>query len=277
MTPTEDGKLRDASGTWVPLRRYQRIGGGSLVADRLLLMLAEPARIAAFSSSAPTAHQSYRFAGKPSLPELTDIEGVLAQNLDLLIVNNLAQQPHIQRLREAGVQVFDLGSMHGIETLLPNIRAVGVLLGEPERALALERDFLLRRQQIAGHLPLERRQSAIYVGIHGDKMYGGTVGSSFHDILTTAGLRDAAADTFVGWPRYTNEQLLALDPQVIVTQQGMRQKLCNHPGLRRLRACAAPTAIVELDPALLLDPGLALVEAAAHVHAQVYEGSSRQP
>ncbi len=273
VAATEAGaekQLRDASGLEVPLQRFARIAGGSLVADRLLLMLCEPSRIVAFSSSAPTAYQAYRFSGKPSLPQLTNTEAILAQNLDLLIVNSLSQQPHLQKLREAGVVVFDLGSMHGIETLLPNIDAVGVLLGEVERAQALKRDFVLRMQQMSAHIQPQTRRTAIYVGVHGDKMYGGTVGSSFHDLLQIAGLRDAAAKAFVGWPRYTNEQILTLDPQVIVTQQGMRENLCNHPGLSKLSACAAPAAIVELEPALLLDPGLALVEAAALVQHRVY-------
>ena len=267
---TATGRLLDAGGVSVPLRNYRRIAGGSLVADRLLLMLSEPDRIVAFSESAPTAHQAYRFSGKPSLPSLNNIEAITAYNIDLLIVNNMGRQPHLQRLRDAGVAVFDLGAMHGVATLLPNIDSVGLLLGHADRAQALRQDFVHRSAVLAKAVAPEQRRSAIYVGIHGDKMYGGTKGSSFHDILSLAGLVDAAASAFTGWPGYTSEQILLLDPDVVVTQIGMRERLCGHPGMQRIQACGLKGRVVELDASFLLDPGLPLVEAAAQVQHAVY-------
>jgi iron complex transport system substrate-binding protein len=100
------------------------------------------------------------------------------------------------------------------------------------------------------------------VGIHGDKMYGGTTGSSLHDVIVSAGLHDGAEGKFRGWPAYTHEDLLALDPDVVLTQVGMAAKLCTHPGLDQLAACRKPNRFVELPASMLTDPGLAVIDAA---------------
>lgn len=189
---------------------------------------------------------------------------------DLIVANSLAQQDVVQRYREAGIEVFDLGPMHGLATLRPNIVSVATLLGRPERGRALARRFERRMENIARHIPEHERPSAIYLGIHGDKLYGGTRGSSYHDILTHAGLRDAAAERYEGWPRYTSEQLLALDPDIVVTQSDMGKVVCRHPGLDRLRVCSGSGRIVEIDGGLLGDPSLTILEATDAVFEAVH-------
>jgi hypothetical protein len=61
-----------------------------------------------------------------------------------------------------------------------------------------------------------------------------------------------------------------MDPDVIVTSVGMRQRLCARPGLAMLRACNGRGRFVELDDDLLSDPGPWMVDAARLVRAAVY-------
>lgn len=253
--------LRDASGTIVPLRLFTRIVSGNLVADRLLLELVEPTRIAAFSPFASSLVEPHRYAGHPQLGSLEDVEGLLTHKPDLFIVNGMANRGHVGRLRQAGVAVFDLGSMQGLPTLRDNILTLSRLLAEPTRGHALAATLDNRLSALRRSQPPTRRRG-IYVGIHGSKMYGGTSGTSYHDVLTYGGLDDAAADAFTGWPAYTHEDLLRLNPDVVVTQEGMRHQLCSHPGLHQLEACQKEGHFLELPSALLTDPGLSVVDAA---------------
>ena len=97
----------------------------------------------------------------------------------------------LRRMRDAGIAVFDLGPMEGLSTLSGNITTMSLLLGFPERGQALYQRVQERLASLARGG--QRSWRALYIGIHGDKMYGGTVGSSLHDVIVSAGLVDAAA------------------------------------------------------------------------------------
>lgn len=258
--------LRDASGHFVPLAPYRRIASTSGVTDSLLLALAEPDRIVAFTRySAEDSPFAYRFAGKPLLADLTNIEALLALKPDLVLVNSLGGRDRIERLREAGLLVFDLGEMRGMSTLLPNMLAIATLLGRPAAGQTLATRFSRRMRALAQAIPESQRPGAVYVSVHGDSIYGGSRGTSYHDVLIAAGLRDASASKYRDWPRYTPEALLALDPQIIVTHTGMARTLCAHPGLDALRACHAGGRVIEVNGTLLDDPGTTMLDAAESV------------
>lgn len=263
---SQPATIVDSSGRAIPIRNYRRIASASMVADPILLELCEPDRIVAFSAHAGRIHDAHRFAGKPQVDQDIRAESVVALRPDLLIVNNLARIETLQRLRESGITVFDLGDMNGVESLLEDIGTIGRLVGRSESAARLAARFVRRMKSIAPAIPNAERPGAMYVGIHGGLLTGGTRGTSFHDILVHAGFRDVAAEAYQGWPSLGAEQILAVDPEVIVTHEGSGAVLCRQEGLARLRACARPGGIVELPIDLVLDPGLAMAEAAERLH-----------
>lgn len=274
--PASDGVHRfgllDASGALVELRDFRRVASGSLVTDGILSALAEPDRVIAYSSHAhdPESPFRFRYAGKPALPFDLSVEKLLGLRLDLFVFNGVSQAAKLDQLRRSGITVFDLGEMRGLSTLLPNIRSVGELLGVPERAERFAVSFERRMRSVGAHVPQDKRKRAMYVGLHGDKLFGSGRGTSYDDVLTHAGLINAAAEHFEGWPRYTSEQMLTIDPDVIVTQTGMASQLCDTFGLERLKACAPEGQVVELPAALLVDPGIAMLEATEALHAAVF-------
>jgi iron complex transport system substrate-binding protein len=208
--------------------------------------------------------------GKPTIEDLAKIEDILSLKPDLVIVNNLGNEGRIERLREAGLTVFDLGEMRGLKTLLPNIVTIGTLLGRSEAGVQLARRFERRMHGIAKEIPEPKRPLAIYASIYGDSMYGASTGTSHHDVLIAAGLRDKAEAVYKDWPRYTPEMMLALDPDVIVTQDGMRQLMCGHTSLKQLRACGSGGKVVEVNGRLLDDPSLTMMDAAEAVYEAVH-------
>jgi iron complex transport system substrate-binding protein len=260
--------LRDAGGALLPLVPYRRIASASLIADHVLSELCEPTRIVAFSEgSAQNPLFGQRYAGKPPLGARASLESVLALQPDLLIVNNMVDPGYAARLREHGVRVFDLGHMHGLSTLLPNIVAIGYLIGASERAEHYARALSGRMQRLAAARPAGPRPRAMYVSAYADRLYGGALRTSYHDVLEAAGFLDVAAEAGLsGWPELSAEQLLALDPAVVVTRQGMSRILCRHAGLGGLAVCAGRGRVIELDGRLMDNPGPAMLEAAERLH-----------
>jgi iron complex transport system substrate-binding protein len=263
--------LRDASGTLVPLRHYARIASTSLVADHVLDALCEPERVVAVSALSKTStHFAHKHATQVALSSAAELETILSLHPDLLITNHFGDPRFAARLRAQGIAVFDLGEMHGLDTLLPNIRVLGALLGVNEQAGALARSFGRRMRAVASDLPPERRKRGLYLSSYGKQLYGGARGTSYHDVLVHAGLVDLAADRYEGWPALDPEQVLVLDPDVLVTKRGMGRELCASPGLSALRACSGRARVVELDAELIDDPGLPMLEVTEELHALVY-------
>jgi iron complex transport system substrate-binding protein len=262
--------LVDATGALIPLAPRHRIASGSLLADPLLLALAAPTDVVAFSARAPLARDGHRYAGKPSLDPTRRVEHLLELQPDLVLVNSLGEHALIEQLRSLGVLVFDLGPMWGVATFLRNVAQIGWLVGRPEAARELGERFSERLEAIARAVPESQRRAGLYLGVHGNDLFGGTRGSSFHDVLTYAGLVDVAARDYQGWPSYDPETLLTLDPELVVTQTGMRAALCGRAELGRLRACGARGDVIEIEGQLLNDAGLGMLDAAELVHQAAY-------
>ncbi len=262
--------LRDATDVLIRLEPYARIASGSLLTDPLLLLLCSPENIVSFSGRAPLTRDAHRYAGKPSTDATRNIEQLLKLKPDLVLVNSLGERAWVDRLRESGLVVFDLGPMWGVQTFLQSVSALGELTGRPEVARDLAAHFLTRLESVARHLPAADRRKALYINIYGSHMYGGTRGSSYHDVLSYAGLIDVAAKDFQGWPTYTPEVLLTLDPDVIVTHTGLRSSLCERGELGGLTACSPRGAVIEVDGNLVSDAGLGMLDAAELIHHAAY-------
>ncbi len=269
-----DGRraLVDGSGRAIPLADYQRIASGSTIADALLLEFASPERIAAFTQySQGNELYGHRFAGKPRIDALAEMEQLLELQPDLLIVSVLSSESRLQRLRDAGLNVFVLGEMRGVDSFLTSVRMVATLVGRPDLGEMYAFSFARRLDSIASDLPQAKRKTGAQLTYYGNKIYGSGSGTSYHDVLSAAGLRDVGAEHYDGWPALSIDQVLQLDPDVIVTRDHMGQTLCSNDTLAELRACAhGQRGIVELPDALINDPGPMMLLSAELVHRAVY-------
>jgi iron complex transport system substrate-binding protein len=259
----------DARGASLAPRAWQRIASLDLVGDELLAHLVESGRIAAVSTWAQ-GPEAWRHAGVPRLPGLGDLEAVIRARPDLVLASTWGSgdAAKVERLREAGIAVCDLGAAGGLVELAANLRRVGALTGAPERGERLAGQLERRMAALPARLPerLRGRRALVLTPVV-DQVYGGTAGSSFHDIVTAAGLVDAAAGRFAEpWPRIRAEDALAIDPDVVVTRLGATAMLGGIPGFDRLPAITAGR-VIELPEALYDSPGLSMLDAAEALQA----------
>jgi iron complex transport system substrate-binding protein len=268
---TADGfALPDSTGFPVPLRDYRRIVSTSVVTDRLLVALCEPDRILAFSADgARESPWSYQYAGKPTVEGLGALEPLIALKPDLVLMSRFGGPGRVAKLRGAGIAVFDLGELHGVASLGPIVGWMGELVGHPERGERFMHAFQRRLAAVSARLGDRPRRSALYVTAIGPTLIGGTTGTSYHDVLVAAGLVDAAAGRFKDWPQYSSEQIMSLNPDLLITKEGMGNGLCAYPGLEQLRACA-PGHVIELPAGLIEDPGITMLDAADRLSEQAY-------
>jgi len=262
--------IEDATGQRIAVRNYARIVSTSTIADQVLIEIIEPDRLLAVSGHTLRTQESRAYADKIGVEHARDIETIIELRPDIVFINNFIDRRQVERLKDAGLNVFDMGEMRGLETLLPNIRQLAAVLDVPERGQELAAELVRNLEAVSEDIADEDRRRGLYVGIHGDRLYGGTTGTSFHEVLVAGGLVDMAAEAgFHGWPAFTNEQLLSLDPPWIITNPGTERSLCRHPGLQALSACQAGQ-VRSIETHLLTDPGLGILQAAEAVHAAVY-------
>jgi ABC-type Fe3+-hydroxamate transport system substrate-binding protein len=265
--------VTDATGEVFAARTYQRIASASPVSDALLYELVSPDRIVAVSAFGATNDpRGFRYAGRPTIATLDDIEGILALEVEVLVVHDVAATGKAARLRAHGVRVFDLGRLEGLASFLDDVRTLGHLVGEEERAEQLADSFARRMAAVAPG-PSRARPRAMYLSALAGHLYGGTIGTSHNDVLEHAGLADAAAERFRGYPEYSPEDVLSIDPDWLVTRAGTGRTLCARAGLTRLRACRTGR-VIEVAGFVLDDPGLGMLEATEAVFDGVHSSES---
>lgn len=267
-----DGRLavHDAQGTAIPLAQYTRIVSLSLESDALLSELCERDRIIGVSNY----HRStvaLRLAGLPRFAGMDNLETVIALAPDLVLVSSTADQlDRLARLRQAGLIVCNLGPQRGVASLMPNARLIGALIGADDRADRFVTTFTHRLANVAASLPANLpRRRALYLGLFGHEIYGGTTGSSYHDVLTAAGLIDVAAKNYSGWPKLSVEEVITLNPEVIVLSPTSATALRALPGIQALRAVTDGHLLI-IGEGILEDPGPGLLDAAEAVFRAAY-------
>jgi len=269
----EDGSLAlvDVDGRVVPLKDYKRIASVSTVSDELLLALCEPERIVAMTEyGRKNLPDGFRYGARPSVQRELAVETLRTLHVDLLITHHLGAPAELEHVREAGIEVFNLGQMRGLSTLLPNIHTVATLLGDPARGERLARRLQRRLRSVAADIHPERRKTAVYVSAYAGQLLGGAAGTSYHDVLTAAGLNAVAATRYRDFMHYDPEQLISLDPDILVTTDTSEAQLCRIYGLGQLRACKTPGGVVAIDAAVIGNPGLGMLDAAEELQERVY-------
>lgn len=264
-------ELADARGVVVPTGHYQRIVSLNTVADHLLLDLVAPERLVGVTGYTIDGHvDAWRFGNRASVGRSEDLEKVLSLQPDLVVTSQFSDEAYMARLREQGIQVFDLGDMRGVESTVGDVLVLGVLLKQEARAHRLVEGFRRELSALESAKGRGEQPWGMYLSVLGDSVFGGTTGTSYADMLHYGGVRDLAAEHgFKEWPRYNPEQLLEMNPALILTQEGMGEIICTHSALGLLAACSTEGHVLEMTGKHHLDPGMGLVEAAAQVRALV--------
>jgi ABC-type hemin transport system substrate-binding protein len=271
--------VRDATGKLFPVRDYRRIVSCSSVADTVLPDLVPASRIVGVSRwYAETNPSAARVADKPRIAGVQELEKIIALKPDLVIASNYSGDAGmLERLREQQIPVFELGPMVGKASFEKNLRDLSTLVGQVELGERLAQQFHRRMQQVAAHVPLASRKRGIYLNLYDTQLHGGTLGSSYYDVLTAGGLIDVAATGKTpsgldssAWPRFRVDDILVMNPEVIVTVRGKGRLICAMPGLETLTPCSKPGQIVEVDEGQLNDPGLGMLGTAELICDQVY-------
>ncbi len=214
----------------------------------------------------------------------TNLEQIIALKPDLVIMAKMAQpKEQADALVEAGipVAVTDAADIAGTYKA---IELIGTLTGKQEQAAAVVADMQIRfdalREKVAG----AQAQQTVYFEVS-PLQYGlWTAGQNtfMQEIAQVLGLKNAFEDVS-GWAEVSQEQVLARDPDYIVTVamyfgEGPtpQEEIVARAGWDKLKA-VQNNHVILLDSDEISRPGPRLIDAAEHLYEMVYGEQQVQP
>lgn len=259
----------DAQQQKVPISAYQRIVSMSISGDEILQkILSNPTRVLAYTASTLKSHPDrHWFQGRPFVYDNTNLEVLLSWKPDLVLVAGHTDISITQRLQEAGTSVFNLGSCSGVDDYLTQVEMLGSLLQEETRAQHYAKTFLNRLKRIAPKSSAPDSRRVLYLELYGDKMFGGGKNTSYNDIITYAGFRDAAAEAQIeGYISYSVEKLLEINPDILLCAEGMKTLIQKIPGAQTSLKAVQQKQIYEFPSYVLSSASDLMLIATEEIH-----------
>jgi iron complex transport system substrate-binding protein len=249
--------VTDGGGRSVSLpSRPVRIVSQSLASDEMLFPMVAPERLVGLSSLArdPKYSNVVAEATRHPAPSIETAEDILRLKPDLIVVTTYSRAEVVQVLESTGAPVYRLANFDDLEGVMTNLRRIGAAVGEEAAAERMVADMQRRLAAVAARRA--GRQQLRVLSFSGGFTAGR--GTTFDDIVRHAnGINEAAARGIEKFPRLSEEQVLAWNPDVLVAgalpgeAASVRQRLLNGPGVGQSTA-ARRNQIVVIETRLLL-------------------------
>ncbi|MFQ5868181.1 MAG: ABC transporter substrate-binding protein [bacterium] len=206
-----------------------------------------------------------------------NIEAIALLEPNLVVTTLKADTPRlIQQLENFGIRVFVLDPKR-IEDIFENISSLAKLTSREERARELLGNLKQRLHEVKTKVDGISRPG-VFLEMGADPLISVGPGSFANDLIQIAGGRNVAGQSSSRYPRYTLEEILLADPEVIIicsmtpddpclAQKRWWQRWTNMSAVRNRRIY-----IVEAN--LITRPGprmiVGLMEIAKAIHPEIF-------
>lgn len=210
--------LRDANNASITVSAApQRIASQTLGTDEILLAICDPKRVVAFSNLAldPKYSNVVAEARATNSPAVGNAEDILRLKPDLIFVASYSRAEIVEQLQAAGAPAFHFANFDRIEDVRTNIRSVGYVIGEDERAAQLIQKMDEELARIRARTPPGERRPRVMS--YGGSGYTAGANTLFDDIIRHAGAINVSVENDIdGFRKISAEQVLAWQPDYIV-------------------------------------------------------------
>jgi iron complex transport system substrate-binding protein len=202
-----------------------------------------------------------------------DYEKVVALHPDLVIMSYAGNSLAVYRkLKELGLNVFVLGA-ESIDGVIGSVDTVGMLTGRSSQAGAASARL---RRTVDSIRALVATSAPVPTFVVIDKTPLMTVSRGFlAEMVAAAGGRNIAEGAAASYPHFNREELLRVDPEVILipaySREYVREVIAAYPEWSRLRA-AREEHIYGLPADVVLRPGPRLGESIVLLYQSLHGG-----
>ena len=205
----------------------------------------------------------------------TNVEQIIALEPQVVLMGDMAQSvEQVEALENAGIQVV-VSNAEDIAGTYEAIRMIGQLMGKEDEAEAIIADMQATFEDIAARC--ENTGKTVYFEVSPLAWGLWTAGTNtfMDELATICGLNNAFADV-EGWAAISEEQVLARDPDYIVTitmdygdGPSPVEEIKGRAGWEALKAIAGD-AVYNADSNAVSRPGPRLKDAAVELFHFVY-------
>jgi iron complex transport system substrate-binding protein len=228
--------VTDGAGRSIRLAaRPVRIVSQALSSDEMLFPMVAPERLvglSTFSRDPKYSNVLSEATGHPA-PSIESAEDIVRLRPDLIFVTTYSRAEMVQVLEASGAPVYRLANFDDLDGVVTNLRRLGAAVGEEAAAERIVGEMQRRLAAVATRRAGRPRLRVL-------SFSGGFTagrGTTFDDIVRRAGgINEAAARGIEKFPRLSEEQVLAWNPDVLVAgalpgeAEAVRRRLLNGPG-----------------------------------------------
>lgn len=256
-----DGAGREVRLAGPPRRIVSQTLGG----DEILFALVPPERLVGLSSLSrdPNYSNVVERARQHAAPSVETAEDILRLKPDLVFVATYSRAETVELLAATGAPIYRLANFDDIAGVMQSIRAVGEAVGEEAAAARVIADMESRLAAVTARRAGRPKPRVLSFS---DGFTAGR-GTTFDDIVRYAGgINEAAARGVDKFPKLSAEQVLAWNPDVIVSgylpgeEETVRARLLAAAGLAQTTA-ARKRQIVLIEARRLLAVSQYVVDA----------------
>ncbi len=223
-------------------RKPERIISLSPSNDEILCALVEEKRIAGLSKFSKDEATSYVAEAARRINVFVDrnAEQIVSLRPDLVLAARYTKVDLKGLLAETGTPLIVTTDFRNFADIEANLRLIGRAVGEEARAEAVVEE--MRRKLDAARSRLRPESGALRALYLASGNFSAGAGTSIHEILAAAGLKNAAAEAGIkGHVKLAPEQITEINPDVILIasgyerDRGFRQALENDAQLSAIR------------------------------------------
>lgn len=200
-----------------------------------------------------------------------DVEKIVALDPDLILVAHGTPMEVVNSMAGLGLTVFGIKTTD-LDDLLGDIRTIAEITDKELEAQALTLEMENRIQAVTNQTDeLEQRPRVFYIVWH-DPLWTAGSGTFIHELIEKGGGVNIFGNV-TGYPTISIEEVIARDPEIIITSEWSYEWAINASELASTNA-SQTGRIYTLDDDLVQRPGPRLVEGlewfAHFIHPQVF-------
>ncbi|UOE92409.1 ABC transporter substrate-binding protein [Alkalihalobacillus sp. LMS39] len=204
-----------------------------------------------------------------------DVEKIISLQPDIVLAHGSnATAEGLDQIRGADIQVAVVNDANSFEDMYRAINFIAEITNTKEEAEQLISDMEARFAELseqAAAIPEEERQT-VWIEIS-NELYTTGKDTFMHEMLETIHAENVAGDTS-GWPQFSEEQVIAENPDVIIGTYSswvpdMVDQILNRPGWQDVTA-VQEERVHDIDEDIVSRPGPRVVEGVEQLAKFIY-------
>jgi iron complex transport system substrate-binding protein len=208
-----------------------------------------------------------------------NVEKVISLQPDLVLAhssNASSSKDGLQQLKDAGITVLVVHDAKTFEDVYKSIELIGKATGTTKKAEEIIENMKTKFADIQEKAKAIKEEEKVTVWVEvspAPELYTAGKGTFIHDMLEMISAKNAAGDQ-EGWPMFTEEKAVALNPDVIVTTYGYyvqnaAEQVIARPAWKDVPA-VKNKRVYDVHSDLVTRPGPRLVEGVEELAKVIY-------